>query len=145
MVTVVTDMSKLYFFYNHTLHNLYTAQVESVDVFYDEDEGTKLVMWNPPEGEVTAYSIRISYSENGFTRRQFSSSENPWIQLHLTDLPSQRPLWIEVLVLLKYFTNEWIKSYRVCVCAYLVQVRASNSAGSAPWSSRVELCMDEKG
>ena len=108
-------MSKLYFFYNHTLHNLYTAQVESVDVFYDEDEGTKLVMWNPPEGEVTAYSIRISYSENGFTRRQFSSSENPWIQLRLTDLPSQRPLWIEVLGFLKCFTNQWIKSHRVCV------------------------------
>ena len=127
------------------LFSLHIAQVVSVDVFYDEDEGTKVVVWNNPEGEVTIYSIRISYSENGFTRRQFSSSENPWIQLHLTDLPSQRPLWIEVLVLLKYFTNEWIKSYRVCVCAYLVQVRASNSAGSAPWSSRVELCMDEKG
>jgi len=102
---VVTDMSKLYFFYNHTLCNPYTAQVESVDVFYDEDEGTKLVMWNPPEEEVTAYSIRISYSENGFTRRQFSSSENPWIQLRLADLPSQRPLWVEVLGYLKSFTN----------------------------------------
>jgi len=82
------------------------AQVESVDVFYDEDEGTKLVMWNPPEGEVTAYSIRISYSENGFTRRQFSSSENPWIQLRLADLPFQRPLWVEVLGYSKIsFTN----------------------------------------
>ena len=41
--------------------SLYTAQVEIIDVFYDEDEGTKVVMWNTPEGEVTTYSIRISY------------------------------------------------------------------------------------
>jgi len=58
-------------------------------VFYDEDEGTKLVMWNTPEGEVTTYSARISYYDNGL-RQQFLSLENPWIQLSLTDLPSQR-------------------------------------------------------
>ena len=47
------------------LFSLHIAQVVSVDVFYDEDEGTKVVVWNNPEGEVTIYSIRISYSENG--------------------------------------------------------------------------------
>jgi len=83
-------------------------------VFYDKDDGTKLVMWNTPEEEVTTYSARISYYNNGF-RQQFLSLENPWIQLSLTDLPSQRPLWIEVLGFLKCFTNEWIKSHCVCV------------------------------
>jgi len=114
VVTVVTDMSKLYFFYNHTLCNPYTAQVESVDVFYDEDEGTKVVVWNTPEGEVTTYSIRISYYDT-FLRRQYLRSENSWIQLRLADLPSQRPLWIEVLGFLKCFTNGWIKCCNVCV------------------------------
>ena len=78
--------------------SLYTAQVESVDVFYVEDEETKLVMWNTPEEEVTAYSIRISYYDNNFRQQfQYLRSDNPWIQLRLTDLPSQRPLWIEVI------------------------------------------------
>ena len=85
-----------------------------MNVFYDEDEGTKVAVWNTPEGEVTTYSIRISYYDT-ILRRQYLWSENSWIQLHLTDLPSQRPLWIEVLGFLKCFTNEWIKSHRVCV------------------------------
>jgi len=109
-------------------------------MFYDEDEGTKVIVWNTPEGEVTTYSIRISYYDT-FLRQQYFRSENSWIQLHLADLPSQRPLWIEVLGVLN-FTNEWIKCRHVCLPC---QVRARNSAGSGPWSSRVELCMDEEG
>jgi len=31
-----------------------------------------------------------------------------------------------------------------CVCPYHVQVRARNSGGSASWSSRFELCVDEE-
>ena len=73
----------------------------------------KVAVWNTPEGEVTTYSIRISYYDT-FLRQQFLWSENSWIQLHLSDLPSQRPLWIEVLGFLN-FTHEWIKCHHVCV------------------------------
>ena len=75
----------------------HAAQIQSVDVSYDESNGKKMVTWNRPAGEVASYSIRISYYDTTF-RQQFLRSENPWIQLLLADLPSQRPLWIEVLI-----------------------------------------------
>jgi len=62
-----------------------------------ESKGTKVVIWNRPAGEVTGYSIRISYCDTAL-RQQFLWSENSWIQLRLADLPSQRPLWFEVLI-----------------------------------------------
>jgi len=90
----------------------HAAQIQSVEVFhsYGESNGTKVVIWNRPAGEVTGYSIRISYCDTAL-RQQFLRSENSWIQLRLADLPSQRPLWFEVLIL-KFSTNEWIKGHR---------------------------------
>jgi len=68
------------------------------------------VIWDKPVGEVTVYSVRISYNDgsSGQLMNQHKSSKNQWIKLQLTSLPMERPLWIEVT--LKSFTNEWIKS-----------------------------------
>ena len=91
------------------MHNLPTtfthaAPIQRVDVFYDERRGIKVVTWSSPAGEVTGYSIRISYYDTD-RRQQFLRSEDSWIQLHLADLPSQRPLWFEVLIF-QVFHNE---------------------------------------
>ena len=92
----------------------HAAQIQSVEVFYGESNGTKVVIWNRPAGGVTGYSIRISYYDTAL-RQQFLRSENSWIQLRLADLPSQRPLWFEVLIF-KFSTNEWIMGHQgVCV------------------------------
>jgi len=81
-----------------TLFNFtHAAQIQWVDVFFDERRGAKVVTWSSPAGEVTGYSIRISYYDTAL-RQQFLRSENSWIQLLLADLPSQRPLWFEVLM-----------------------------------------------
>ena len=57
-------------------------------------------MWHKPKGEVTAYSIRISYEEDVSGQLQYqllTPATTPWVALHVMDLPSQRPLWIEVM------------------------------------------------
>ena len=121
--------------------SLCTAQVGRVNVFYDKDKETKLVVWDKPLGEVTVYSVRISYNDGSSGQRinQYRSSKNQWLELGLINLPTQRPLWIEVLILILHE-----KRSRVSMCTYFVQVRARGSAGAAPWSSRVELCVDEQ-
>jgi len=83
----------------HTnFYSLHTAQVACVSVFYDEDKRAKVVVWDKPVGEVTVYSVRISYNDgsSGQLISQYSSSRNQWLEQRLTDLPIQRPLWIEV-------------------------------------------------
>ena len=91
----------------------HAAQIQSVDVSYDESNGKKVVTWNRPAGEVASYSIRISYYDTNF-KQQFLRSENPWIQLLLADLPSQRPLWIEVLIF--KILHKWMDQVsQVCV------------------------------
>ena len=57
-------------------------------------------MWHKPEGEVTVYSIRISYEEDISGQLQYqllTPTTTTWVALHVMDLPSQRPLWIEVM------------------------------------------------
>ena len=93
----------------------HAAPIQRVDVFYDERRGIKVVTWSSPAGEVTGYSIRISYYDTA-RRQQFLRSENSWIQLLLAELPSQRPLWFEVLmfkVFLKWMNGSRV--IRVCV------------------------------
>ena len=113
-------------------------------VFYDDDKKTKLVIWDKPVGEVTVYSVRISYKDgsSGQLMNQHRSSKNQWLELRSKSLPTERPLWIEVN--LKSFTNEWIPVIMTCVFADFVQVRPHNSGGTAHWSSRVELWKDDK-
>ena len=57
-------------------------------------------MWHKPKGEVTVYSIRISYEEDVSGQLQYqliTPTPTTWVALHVMDLPSQRPLWIEVM------------------------------------------------
>ena len=57
-------------------------------------------MWHKPKGEVTVYSIRISYEEDVSGQLQYqliTPTTTTWVALHVMDLPSQRPLWIEVM------------------------------------------------
>ena len=79
--------------------SLYAEQVENVSVCYDEEKRIKIVVWPKPEGEVMVYSIRLSYTNRTSeeTSYQFiTPTTNPWVTLPVMDLPSQRPLWIEV-------------------------------------------------
>ena len=80
--------------------SLHAAQVRRVNVFYDEDEQTKVVVWDKPAGEVAVYSVRISYNHGSFGQliNQYRSTKNQWLELRLMNLPTQRPLWIEVFV-----------------------------------------------
>ena len=116
------------------------------------------MVWPKPEGEVMVYSIRLSYtnSTSGEMNYQFlTSTTNPWVTLLVMDLPSQRPLWIEVCSLPKFpyydqglcplgsgVSRHDIESQNEYKF-YIVQVQANNSGESAPWSSRVELCKDD--
>ena len=64
-----------------------------------------MVVWPEPEGEVMVYSIRLSYTNSTSEEMSYqflTPTTNPWVTLPVMDLPSQRPLWIEVCILLEF-------------------------------------------
>ena len=75
------------------------------------------MVWPKPKGEVMVYSIRLSYkkSTSGEMSYQFlTPTTNPWVTLAVMDLPSQRPLWIEVCSLLEFMIKDfalWAQEY----------------------------------
>jgi len=70
-------------------------------VFYNKDKRTKLVIWDKPVGEVTMYSLRISYNDG---------SSAQIIQKPVDKATVDKPFYGETSVHLKSFTNELIKS-----------------------------------
>ena len=73
-------------------------------------KGIKVVVWPKPKGEVMVYSVRLSYkkSTSGEMSYKFlTPTTNPWLTLPVMDLPSQRPLWIEVCSLLEFMIKDF--------------------------------------